>query len=133
MPIVGFKFESMEARREKAAAGGELKINSAPRITSVKEVDIPTLKKKVLGLGFEFLTKYDPGVGEIKIKGEVLYMSDKNAQVLKKWKDKKVLPDDMNIEILNNLFRQCLLKVSNLADDLQLPPPIQLPKVKPKE
>jgi hypothetical protein len=38
----------------------------------------------------------------------------------------------MNVEVLNHLFRQCLLKISNLADDLQLPPPIQLPRVKPK-
>lgn len=132
MPIIGFKFDSMEARRSKAAAGGEVKINSAPKITSLKEVSVPTISKKVLGLGFEFLTKYDPGIGEIKMTGEVLYMSDKNAQILKKWKTKKVLPDAMNIDILNNLFRQCLLKVANLADDLQLPPPIQLPRVKPK-
>jgi hypothetical protein len=132
MPIIGFKFDSMEARRSKTATGGEVKINSAPSITSLKEVSVPTISKKVLGLGFEFLTKYDPGIGEIKMTGEVLYMSDKNAQILKKWKDKKILPDAMNIEILNNLFRQCLLKVANLADDLQLPPPIQLPKVRPK-
>nr|NIO22666.1 hypothetical protein [Candidatus Aenigmarchaeota archaeon] len=101
-------------------------------ITSVKEVNIPTLKKKALGLSFEFLTKYDPGIGEIRISGEVLYLTDKNAQVLRKWKDKKVLPEKMNVEVLNHLFRQCLLKISNLADDLQLPPPIQLPRVRAK-
>lgn len=132
MPIIGFKFESMEAKRNKAATGGEIKINSMPRITSVKEVNIPTLSKKALGLGFDFVTRYDPQIGEIKISGEVLYLSDKNAQILKKWRDKKILPEDMNVEVLNHLFRQCLLKISNLADDLQLPPPIQLPRVKPK-
>ena len=132
MPIVGFKFESMEARRNKAAAGGEIKINSTPKITSVKEINIPTLKKKALSLGFEFLTNYEPGIGEIKISGEVLYLTDRNAQILKKWKGKKVLPEKMNVEVLNHLFRQCLLKISNLADDLQLPPPIQLPRVRPK-
>ena len=132
MPIIGFKFESMEAKRNKAAAGGEIKINSSPRITSVKEVNIPTLSKKALGLGFEFVTRYDPQIGEIKIIGEVLYLTDKNAQILKKWRDKKILPENMNVEVLNHLFRQCLLKISNLADDLQLPPPIQLPRVKPK-
>ncbi len=132
MPIIGFKFDSLEAKRLKAAAGGEVKINSAPKITGIKEVNMPTLGKKVLELGFEFLTKYDPSIAEIKITGNVLYMSDKNAQVLKKWKDKKVMPDEMNIEVLNNLFRQCLLKIANMAEDLQLPPPIQLPRVRPK-
>jgi len=133
MPIIGFKFESMEAKRSKAGFGGEIKINSTPKITSVKEVNVPTIKKKVLGLGFEFTTKYDPGIGEIKITGEVLYLSDKNALLLKRWKSKKVLPENVNVEVLNHLFRQCLLKISNLADDLQLPPPIQLPRVRPKK
>lgn len=132
MPIVGFKFESVEAKRSKSAASGEVKINSTPKIISVKEVDIPNLKRKALGLDFEFITNYEPSIGHIKLTGEVLYLGDKNTQVLKKWKAKKVLPDDMNIEVLNNLFRQCLLKIANLADDLQLPPPIQLPRVKPK-
>ena len=66
MPIIGFKFDSLEAKRLKAAAGGEVKINSAPKITGIKEVNMPTLGKKVLELGFEFLTKYDPSIAEIK-------------------------------------------------------------------
>lgn len=132
MPIIGFKFESMEAKKIKSNFGGEIKINSAPKITNITEVNVPTLKKKVLGFGFEFITKYDPEIGEIKITGEVLYMAENQAQILKGWKSKKNLPEKVNIEVLNHLFRQCLLKISNLADDLQLPPPIQLPKVRPK-
>jgi hypothetical protein len=132
MPIIGFKFESMEAKREKTVFGGEVKINSTPKILSVKEIAVPNINKKALELGFEFSTQYDPGIGSARIKGEVLYLSDKNAQILKKWKSKKTLPDDVNIEVLNHLFRQCLLKIANLADDLQLPPPIQMPRVKPK-
>lgn len=132
MPIVGFKFESVEAKRSKSTTRGEVKINSTPKIVSIKEVNIPNLKRKALGLDFEFLTKYEPSIGHIKLTGEVLYLGDRNAQVLKKWKEKKTLPDEMNIEVLNNLFRQCLLKIANLADDLQLPPPIQLPRVRPK-
>ncbi len=132
MPIIGFKFESLEAKRNNTNFGGEIKINSAPKITKVSEINIPSLKKKALGMGFEFITKYDPEIGEIKVTGEVLYMAENNPQILKGWKSKKDLPEKVNIEVLNHLFRHCLLKISNLADDLQLPPPIQLPKVKPK-
>ena len=132
MPIIGFKLDSMEAKRDKASFGGEVKINSVPKITGVKEITVPNLNKKALGMGFEFLTTHDPGIGKVNVKGEVLYLTDKNAQILKKWKSKKVLPDDVNMEVLNHLFRQCLLKIANLADDLQMPPPIQIPSLRRK-
>jgi hypothetical protein len=88
--------------------------------------------KKALSLEFEFTTKYNPDIGEIKMSGEVIYLSDKNAKVIKDWKAKKSLPENMNLEVLNYLFRACLIKISVLADDLQLPPAVQLPRVRPK-
>ena len=47
MPIIGFKFESLEAKRNNTNFGGEIKINSAPKINTVKEINIPSLKKKL--------------------------------------------------------------------------------------
>lgn len=132
MPVVGMKIDSVDAKRGKEVSMGQVRVNSTPKVTSVKEIDLKSLNKKALALGFEFTTKYEPEVAEIKIGGEVLYLSPKNAQILKKWKSKKALPDDVNVEVLNHLFRQCLLKVSNIADDLQLPPPIAMPVVRPK-
>jgi hypothetical protein len=44
-----------------------------------------------------------------------------------------MLPESVNIEVLNHLFRQCLLKAANMADDLQLPPPLAMPRVAPKQ
>ena len=133
MPIIGLRFDSMEANRGKENAAGDIKINSTPKVTDVKEVDVASLNKKALGLSFEFLTTYAPDIGEIKIVGEVLYLSENNKKILDGWKKTKALSEEMNIEVLNHLFRSCLLKISNMADDLQLPPPISIPRVKPKE
>ena len=132
MPIIGLSFRSMEAKREKGTSKGEIKVNSTPKINSIKEVTIPTLKKKALSLTFEFVTKYDPAIAEIKIGGELIYLAESNTKVLSQWKKKKSLPENVSVEVLNHLFRRCLLKISNMADDLQLPPPIQLPRVRPK-
>lgn len=130
MPVVGLSFTTMEAKRGKGTIKGEIKINSTPKINEVKEVSVPALNKKALSLKFEFVTKYDPDIGEVKIGGDLVYMTDKNAAVLKQWKAKKSLPEEVSVEVLNHLFRRCLLKISNMAEDLQLPPPIQMPRVK---
>ena len=132
MPIIGLGFKSMEAKRETGTPKGEIKVNSTPKINQIKEVTIPTLKKKALALTFEFVTKYDPAIAEIKIGGELIFLADNNTKILGQWKKKKSLPESVSVEVLNHLFRRCLLKISNMADDLQLPPPIQLPRVKAK-
>lgn len=135
MPIIGLSFNKMEGNRDKTQkVRSEVKVNSVPRIKEVREVSIPSIdSKKVLSLDFEFVTNYDPSVGEIKVAGDLLYMSKNQAAVLKEWKKNKKLPEDSSLEVLNYLFRRCLLRVSNIAEDLQLPPPIPMPRVKPKE
>ena len=133
MAIIGMSFNSVEGRRDKAEKiKAEIKVNSVPRISDIREVTLSTLGKKVLSMDFEFHTTYDPRVGEIKIGGELLYLTDKNKEILTKWKKEKKLPEKESLEILNYLFRKCLLKVSNIAEDLQLPQPIPMPTVKPK-
>jgi len=133
MPIIGMKFDSMEAKRERMVDKGEIKVNSTPRITSAKLISLPSINKKALALNFDFVTTYSPEIGEVKISGELLYMSEENPKILKQWASKKTLPENVNIEVLNHLFRQCLLKVANIADDLQLPPPLAIPRVAPKQ
>ncbi len=134
MPIVGFRFTSLEGKRlEDTKTETQIKVNSTPRVTMLKEVDIPTFRDKALSLDFEFTTTYEPKLAEIKIKGNILYLSKDNESVLKSWKKDKKLPDEMNIEILNNLFRKCLVKISSIAEDLQLPPPLQMPRVRVKD
>ena len=128
MPIVGLSFNSIEARRNSLPKG-EIKVNSIPKITDIKEVDVAGIDKKALALNFEFLTEYHPEVGNIRVEGEMIYMSDSSARILAQWKKEKTLPEDASVEVLNQLFRKCLLKVSNIAEDLQLPIPIQIPRV----
>lgn len=131
MTVLGMRYRSLEARREQGGAA-QIKVNSVPKITGVRETNVPMLKQKALSVDFDFVTEYDPKIGTIKLTGEIFYLTDRNAQIMKAWKSKKELPEDMRIEILNHLFRSCLVRIANLADDLQLPPPIGIPRVKPK-
>jgi hypothetical protein len=132
MPIIGFNLNGIEGKRTKDTISGEISLNSTPKITNVKEVDLPALKKKALSMEFEFVTSYEPKMAEIKISGNVLYYTENNEPILSEWKKNKKLPDEVSIEVLNHLFRRCLIKAAVLADELQLPPPVNLPVVKRK-
>lgn len=131
MSVIGIRFRAFEAKREGGKITPQIKINSVPKITDVKETKMPMFDKKALSMGFDFVTDYDPNIGRIKLSGEVYYMAENPKDVIKSWKDKKAVPDEIRIDVLNHLFRACLLKIANLADDLQLPPPMAIPRVKP--
>jgi len=133
MPVIGLKFGSFSGKREKELINEKVNINSTPRITEIKETSVPNIAKKVLSFSFEFITAYEPDVGVISVTGDVLFVDDNSSKILSDWKKKKELPADISTEVLNFLFRRCLLKISNIAEDLQLPPPIGFPKVKPTE
>jgi len=133
MPIIGMGFSSMEAKKENVSVQQEVRVNSTPQITGVREVDVPNLAKKALSLDFEFNTRYDPAFAQITLKGSIMYMAEKNKPVVDGWEKDRKLPEKMSLEVLNYLFRRCLLKSSLLAEDLQLPPPMPMPRITPKK
>jgi hypothetical protein len=133
MPIIGFSLSGIDAKKFDIKADKAININSTPRITETKEIALPNLKKKALSMDFEFLTTYDPKIGEIKVNGNLILLTEKNEPVLAQWKKNKSIPQDVSVEVLNHLFKKCLLKSTNIAEDLQLPPPLQFPLIKPKQ
>jgi len=134
MPIIGLSFNSVEAKKDKEQRiRDEVKINSVPRINDIKEITLSTIgSRKALSMDFEFETTYMPKVGEIKLTGELLYLSDQHKEILKHWEKERKIPEKQSLEIINYLFKKCLIKISNIAEDLQLPLPIPMPVVKPK-
>ena len=132
MPIIGLSFNSIEAKKEGGRIQQEVKVNSTPMITDLKEVTVPNLTRKALSIEFEFLSNYEPNYARITIKGTVMYLGENNKEIVKEFEKNKRLPEKVSLEVLNYLFRNCLLKASILADDLQLPPPMPMPKITPK-
>jgi hypothetical protein len=136
MPIIGYQIISMNAEREKIQ-GKRFDISSTPKITSVEEREIRMgEKQKVLVIGFEFLTVYKAEgnqIGEIKIVGELLYAEKNLKNVLNFWGKKNKLPEDVDIEVKNFLFRKCLSLGIFISENLQLPPPVMFPVLIPKK
>ena len=132
MTIVSFNFTKIEAEK-KETGKGKININNNVAITDVGEKDLSlgNEKQKVLSFTFEFTSTYEPKVGSIKLVGDVLYMDDskKVKQILDDWKKDKRLPKDIMTGILNTILNRSNVQALILSQDVNLPPPILLPKV----
>jgi len=132
MTIVGFNFTKIEAEK-KDILKGKININNNISIKQVDEKDLSlgNQKQKVLSFTFEFISKYEPDLGSIKLTGNVLFMDDskKVKGILEGWKKEKKLPKEVMPNILNTIMSKSNIQALILSDQINLPPPIPLPKV----
>jgi hypothetical protein len=132
MPIIGFNFTKINVERKEGATG---KINIKNNVT-IKDVDETDLalgkeKQKALKISFEFTSKYEPKIGTILIEGNLMFMgeSKKVKEIMDGWSKDKKIPKDVMSNILNNILTRCNIQALILSQDVNLPPPIPLPKV----
>ncbi|MCH8003821.1 MAG: hypothetical protein IH934_04260 [Nanoarchaeota archaeon] len=136
MTIIGFNFTKIEAEK-KELIKGKININNNLAIKNVEEkkLSLSNEKQKVLSFTFEFTAKYDPNVGSISFTGNVLSMDDskKVKEILDGWKKDKKLPKEFMPNILNTIMSKCNIQALILSEQINLPPPIPLPKLAPAE
>src|SRR3989344_4878406 len=133
MAILGLNYTKISA--ERTGNSPHTEINTVPRVTEVKESKIEGLGSalEVLAMDFIFESIFKPKVGHLSLEGVMLYKPKDNKHkedILKLWKKDKQLPADIQVEVINHLFRKVSLEALNLADLMQLPPVINLPKLR---
>ncbi|MEK6983386.1 MAG: hypothetical protein AABX33_02335 [Nanoarchaeota archaeon] len=131
--IVGFGFTKLTAEK-KEAPKGKIDINNNVTIKEVQEDNFSLGKnkqQKVLRFIFEFTSKYEPDVGNILFEGDLLYMEEPKTanQILENWKKDKKLPKELMEGLLNTILTKCNVQALILSQQVNLPPPIPLPKV----
>ena len=136
MAIIGFNFTRMEVERLKAVSG-KIKIDNNISIKNVLPTDLALGKSKEKGIifKFEFISSYDPKVANLQLYGEIIFMEEekKIQDILDTWKKNKKVPGDVMTNILNNILSKCTIEALLLSKELNLPPPVPLPKVSMKE
>ena len=135
--IVGFGFTKLSAERNEAAKG-KIDINNNVTIKDVKEDDFSFGKDKqqnVLKFIFEFTSKYEPNIGTILFEGELLYLEEpkKTKEILNGWKKDKKVPKELMAGLLNTILTKCNVQALILSQEINLPPPIPMPKVQMAE
>ncbi|MFH1211667.1 MAG: hypothetical protein V1659_01940 [Candidatus Woesearchaeota archaeon] len=130
MTIVGFAFKKVLAEKEKPIIG-KTSISNNVSIKDVKESDLNVGQDKAsLKFEFEYTSAFEPGVGKISLVGELMYLgtSVQVKEILDYWKKKKTLPSNVMIDVINNVLYKCNVEALLLSREVNLPPPIQLPK-----
>src|SRR3989338_1780732 len=130
--IVGFGFTKLSAER-KEAVKGKIDISNNVTIKNVEEADLALGKEsqRVIKFVFEFTSKYEPNIGAVLFEGELLYMEDskKTKEILSTWKKEKKVQQELMGGLLNTILTKCNVQALILSQEINLPPPIPMPKV----
>ena len=135
MTIVGFNLTSIKAERTKPIEG-KINVKNNVKIDEIKESQLMVGKQKQKTLIFEFsyLSKYSPNMGGVEIKGSLVYLTDVKTidEIVKNWKGGKgkSVPEDIMAPVLNTVLNKCSIMALQMSKEVNLPPQIQLPKVK---
>lgn len=134
MPIIGFNFTKINVERKEGAAG-KVSIKNNVTVKGVEETNLALGKEKqnALKILFEFTSKYEPKIGNILIEGDLMFMGEtkKVKEIMDNWSKNKKIPKDVMGNILNTILTRCNIQALILSQDVNLPPPIPLPKVQP--
>lgn len=131
MTIVGFNFTKISAERKNAVVG-MVNINNSITLKDVAEAKLGLAGDRgALRMTFAFTSDYTPELATLMMEGDVLMLLEvKQAQsVLDGWKKSKNLPREVAEPLMNHILDRCNIQALLLSKDLNLPSPVQLPKV----
>ncbi|MBN1502737.1 hypothetical protein JW930_04275 [Candidatus Woesearchaeota archaeon] len=132
MSIVGFNFTKIVVEKKKQAIG---KINIANNfsIKEVREAKLNLGKSSQRGLefNFEFSSKYQDDIGSIELFGFLIFMDkeEKVKEALSSWKKDKKIPKEIIDQVYNHIISRSYVEALLLSREVQLPPPIPLPRI----
>ncbi len=134
MTIVKINIHKLSAVRNLNSHGGQVKIHNNVSIKDIEDLNFAVEGKKGLKFTFSFNCSYEPDLGSIEVEGQVLFVEvdAKVNEVKKMWaKDKKV-PGPIMEQIVNAALHKGNIQAIKISEDLSLPSPLPLPKVKAK-
>lgn len=133
MGIIGFSFSKFDCERSSVKVTGGIEIKHNIGIKSVEKttLNVGAQKNEVLRVVFAFDVKYGEDVGKISIVGDVIYTDTKEIidETLKNWESTKKLTTTVSEIVFKFIYNKSTVKVLDLADSLNLPSPIPLPKI----
>ncbi len=136
MTVVGLQINKIVVDKTNPAKG-KVSVNNNVAVKDVQKTDLAfgTAKQEALQFTFEFKASYEPKIATITLEGTVTYFDKAAAidEIHKGWKkDKKIAPEIMT-PVLNSILTRCNVQALILSREVNLPPPIPLPRVKVNE
>jgi len=128
MPIISERLNKVFAERKKLERKMHIKSDVELTDISLKDIGVGTEAKKAVVFSFNFVTNYGEDSGKIEIDGEVFYTDkeEKMKEIVEDWKKGKV-DDKLRLAIMNKVLELSYIQAIALAEQVRLPPPIQMP------
>lgn len=132
MPFIGFNFDKISAERTSEEFKGNINVKHNLNIIDVNEEKVSLDKKQeVLKFTFEFLLKYEPNFGSVRIEGHLLFLENQKMmkEILQSWKKDKKIPPEIMQGLFNTILAKANIKALQLTQDINLPPHIPMPRL----
>ncbi len=133
MAIVGLNFTKIQAEKLESTKG-KVNISNNVVVKDVEKSNLSLGNQTQDGLKFTFVytSKYEPNFGNIELNGNLIFLEEpgKIEETLTKWSKEKKLPNDVMRETLNAILGRCNIQALIISKEINLPPPVPLPKVK---
>lgn len=133
MSLVNFHFTKVEAERHNA----EVKSYKIKQDLTISSVDITKVGKstnEIIIVGFRIAVNYIPDFATLVLEGKATFVE--SPEGLKAIKDSytktKKLPGKWGIQVMNVILLRSTVRLLALAQDINVPPHIQLPMYSPK-
>ncbi|MFW5945692.1 MAG: hypothetical protein ACOCTN_02315 [Candidatus Natronoplasma sp.] len=124
MNIKEFELKSIDAERysKREEKKKNIKINHNSSVTKINKIDPKTNQ-----IDFRFTANYS-GMGVIKIEGGLKFIGE-YPDLADNWRKNNKMPNEVAKKIHTTIINNCIPESVTIARDLNLPPPIPLPKV----
>jgi hypothetical protein len=133
MVVAGIAMKKIELEK-LGPAKGKVSINNNALITEIESANLAagSVKRPAVRVSFEYTSLYEPKVAAIRLKGSALWLDlpEKVKELLEGWKKDRKVPKEVSAAVLNAIFARCSTTAILLSREMNLPPPIQLPRVK---
>ncbi len=135
MPMVGFVIEKINAEKTAKKIKGNINVKTNIKIKNIEKQEIQVGEKKetILDFCFDFKVDYQPNIGKIEIVSHILYTDKPKVleATLKEWKKKKKIDQQLMTRLYNIILYRCSIKALALSQEVNLPPSLRLPTIKP--
>lgn len=135
MGIVGMQLNKIVVEKHSPVKG-KINVNNNVTIKDVEktELQVGPAKQSAIKFHFEYSAMYEPKIAHVTLNGYVTFFDtpDKVKEITDDWKKNKKMPKEILSSVLNTVMSRCNVSALFFAREVNLPPPINLPKVQVK-
>jgi hypothetical protein len=131
MAIVSINYNKISSEKSRKPFKGQISIKNNVSINNVAVGEVNANQKAII-IDFSFSIMYEPGIGNVSINGSVVDLEDEKTanQIAELWGKNKRIDKELTTKVISVVLEKCTIKAITLSQDIGLPSPVPLPRLK---